>query len=103
LFAGLVAAGLAWGYFHTFRETGLALVSVAIIAPEAIAACRLRSRMQRFATSPEALTEAAAEFRKLVAAGERKKAVTLYREAFGLSSFEAIRAIKILGADQMRS
>jgi hypothetical protein len=98
LAVGVVAAVFAWSYFRVLGQAGLALMLIAIIAPELITAYRLRVRMQRFAASPEALAQASTEFRQLVAAGDSKQAIALYRQAFGLSSVEAIRAMKALKA-----
>ncbi len=57
---------------------------------------RLRKRMKRFAANPEALRKDAEEFRKLVANGDKKKALAFYRDAFALSTGEAFCAMEAL-------
>jgi hypothetical protein len=90
---GLFGSLFAWSYFHVLGEAAIPLIVAAIIVPEIVDCFRLRKRMTQFAAAPAELMSVSEEFRRLVVAGERKKAIALYRDAFALSTFEAMRAI----------
>src|SRR4051812_46549567 len=87
ILVGLLASLFAWSYFHALAEAAIPLIVAATIIPEIVDCFRLRKRMKHFAATPAELISVSDEFRKLVVAGERKKAIALYRDAFALSTF----------------
>lgn len=96
LLTGLLAALASWALIYGLGEYFVPLMLVATFVPPTIESFRLRRRMKHFATVPTAFQTASDEFRKLVAAGREKEAITLFRDAFGLSGIDALRAIRSL-------
>ena len=96
LLTGLLAAVASWVLIYGFGEYFVPLMLVTTVVPPIIESFRLRRRMRHFATVPTAFQTASDEFRKLVAAGQEKEAITLFRNAFGLTGIDAVRLIKSL-------